>query len=525
MKHARRSTLDAHLPRGWLSRVCLILILAAALLAPAAALTAQGPPPRPETPAAEPPPTETRTVTPTPTSTTIATATATPRATPTATSTPTSTSTPTLTPTATPTFPAVNGWEKRYTSSGAYWREIRFADRSFGFAVGGPDWSVSGPGALLRTSDGGLSWTQSAPGAPSWLAGLDCTDEFTCWIAGKYGTLLRSTDSGASWQSVNTPYYIGYLVSTRWTGQDDTVLVGGSSGNILRATDGYNFALLNTGTGTDQTDFACPFAGICYSAASAGSVLFSGDNGLTWARQSVAPDTIYFNGIDCTDAYLLGRRHRGAYYHTLNGGSTWQRQSPTIPYQVTFNRIHMADATHGYAVGCTDTDPESGDCLGVGAIYRTTNGVDWVALQLFTYDALMGLYVFSMDDVFAIDWGGIVWHYSGQTPLATATLVPTRAATSTPTPTATSTPTRTPTPTPTSTPTLTPMPTLTPTVTPTATPTTGDISGVIFNDLNRNQVQDSGEPGIQGLHVWLQQGSVLYGITDTDPDGRFRFRG
>ena len=148
-----------------------------------------------------------------------------------------------------------------------------------------------------------------------------------------------------------------------------------------------------------------------------------GDNGLTWARQSVAPDTIYFNGIDCTDAstcWVAGTE--GQIDHTLNGGSTWQRQSPTIPYQVTFNRIHMADATHGYAVGCTDTDPESGDCLGVGAIYRTTNGVDWVALQLFTYDASMGLYVFSMDDVFAIDWGGIVWHYSGQTPLATATL-------------------------------------------------------------------------------------------------------
>lgn len=483
---------------------------------------------------ATPTPTATSTVTPTPTptasatATSTATATATPTSisTATSTSTPTSTHTPTITPTPTPAFPVVNGWEKRHTSSDAYWRDIRFADPTIGFAVGGPDWSAIGTGALLRTTDGGVSWTRSAPGAPSWLAGVDCKDALTCWIAGKFGTILRSTDSGTSWQFTQTPYYVGYLVSARWTGQGDTVLVGGSSGNVLRGTDGYNFTLINTGTRTDQSDFACPAAGICYVAASTGSVLFSADNGLTWGRQFVAPDTIYFNSIDCTDTntcWVAGTE--GQIYRTLNGGSTWQRQSPTIPSQVTFNRIRMADATHGYAVGCTDADPASGACVGVGAIYRTTDGNNWVALQFFTYDALMGLHVFSMDDVFAIDWRGTVWHYDGRMPLVTATPAPTRAATAIPTPTPTSTPTRTPTPTATSTPTDTPTRTPTPTVTPTATPTTGEFSGIVFNDLNRNQAQDPSEPGIQGLRVWLQQEGVLYGITETDADGRFRFRG
>ena len=71
-------------------------------------------------------------------------------------------------------------------------------------------------------------------------------------------------------------------------------------------------------------------------------------------------------------------------------------------------------------------------------------GVNWSQLLPFTANNLMDLYVFSMNDVFVIDWDGNVWHYNGGTPPITVTPAPTATPTRTPSPTATPTQTHTP---------------------------------------------------------------------------------
>ncbi len=74
----------------------------------------------------------------------------------------------------------------------------------------------------------------------------------------------------------------------------------------------------------------------------------------------------------------------------------------------------------------------------------------------------------------------------------------------------------TPTPTPSPTPTLTP--------TPTPTPSGGTITGVVFEDLNRNRAYDTGEPGLAGARVQALYGaSTLVGDQVTGSDGRFTF--
>lgn len=356
----------------------------------------------------------------TPTSTPTVTPTFTPGPTPTATMTPMpalaylplTLRQPAPTPTATPTpySPA----QQRYTLPGVFWRDIRFVGRT-GYAVGGPDWDAAGNATLLKSTDSGQTWTPSTLNTTSWMAGLDCKNADTCWIAGKSGAMRITTDGGTKWEALNKlQSYTGHLVSAGWTGVGDTVLFGGSSGNILRAADGFNVSVLQTGFGSDQTDFACPAAGICYAAASDKGVLFSANNGQTWVLRSAGAAAPYFNSVACTDAstcWIAGAS--GMIYRTTDGGSTWQRQSADIPAAVSFNRVRMADAQHGYAIGCSSTNPTTGQCSGGGALYRTTDGVHWTAREPFSSSDLMGLYVFSMTDVFIVDWGGTVWHYGG----------------------------------------------------------------------------------------------------------------
>jgi len=81
----------------------------------------------------------------------------------------------------------------------------------------------------------------------------------------------------------------------------------------------------------------------------------------------------------------------------------------------------------------------------------------------------------------------------------------------------------TPEPTPTPTATATPTPTNTPT--PTATPTTAYVNGLVWNDVSRDSLYDTGEPPLADVTVQLldqDTRNVRYEQT-TDSDGRYTF--
>jgi len=63
---------------------------------------------------------------------------------------------------------------------------------------------------------------------------------------------------------------------------------------------------------------------------------------------------------------------------------------------------------------------------------------------------------------------------------------------------------------------------------PSATTTPGVINGIIFNDLNKNDVRDAGEPGLSGWTVWLHKGGKNYNTpivstAITDVNGNYSF--
>ena len=122
---------------------------------------------------------------------------------------------------------------------------------------------------------------------------------------------------------------------------------------------------------------------------------------------------------------------------------------------------------------------------------------------------------------------------SGRTPRTPQVVAP-AATPATATPTATATATRTPTATPT--PTATATATLTPTTTPfptspaiaTFTPTPSTrvyIGGLVFDDEDRDGVQDRDEDSLTNVSVTLQRrsGDSLFQTTSTNGSGRYRF--
>ena len=66
-------------------------------------------------------------------------------------------------------------------------------------------------------------------------------------------------------------------------------------------------------------------------------------------------------------------------------------------------------------------------------------------------------------------------------------------------------------------------PSVTPSQTPTATPATGGIEGTVFNDANRDTTPGPGEPGLQGVEIFLMQGKEVRGYATTSASGHFGF--
>jgi photosystem II stability/assembly factor-like uncharacterized protein len=120
----------------------------------------------------------------------------------------------------------------RTADGGAHWAEVfnsdapgifldalDFADARSGWAVGDP---IDGRFVLLRTADGGRSWSALPPGRrPAALEGEGCfaasgtaliargPDEVLFCTGGPAARLLRTTDGGASWTATPLPLLAG----------------------------------------------------------------------------------------------------------------------------------------------------------------------------------------------------------------------------------------------------------------------------------------------------------------------------
>ncbi|MCH7871841.1 MAG: hypothetical protein IID33_09085 [Planctomycetes bacterium] len=78
------------------------------------------------------------------------------------------------------------------------YRDVRFLDRKTGFVVG------TG-GTILKTVDGGRSWTAPASGVDTWLKAICFVDSKLGYIAGAQGVVLRTEDGGDLWRRLAFP--------------------------------------------------------------------------------------------------------------------------------------------------------------------------------------------------------------------------------------------------------------------------------------------------------------------------------
>ncbi len=110
-----------------------------------------------------------------------------------------------------PTFTKGQGYIAKVTASGDTFihelqhkdsvydfYDIHFTDDEYGWVVGGEDSTMAA--VVYHTTNGGQNWTrQDVPSQARFLRAVDFVDRNNGWACGRNGTILKTTDGGASW--------------------------------------------------------------------------------------------------------------------------------------------------------------------------------------------------------------------------------------------------------------------------------------------------------------------------------------
>lgn len=308
-------------------------------------------------------------------------------------------------------------------------KSIDFPDANTGFAVGES-------GRIVKTSDGGTTWTATTAGAnhfystsfvnttTGWVVGLSGTiyktaDAFasvisqtsgtslrlnaikmssatTGWIAGNVGTILKTTTGGISWANktgiTSNDLYATFIIN------DNTVWFSGYGGTLIRTLDGgTTFSAVTSGTTSVLYSIFFADANTGWAVGSGGVIIKTTDGGTTWSAQSsgLTSDLYSVRFADANRGWAVGAN--GNMLYTMNGGTNWVAQtslSTTNLYAVCFKE--------GYSTGWVAGN--------AGAIYKTTSsGNEWITQQSGTTSNLYDVDFYSTTSGITVGTAGVMY--------------------------------------------------------------------------------------------------------------------
>ena len=288
--------------------------------------------------------------------------------------------------------------------------------------------------ALAGSAGAGVAWTPITPGYDKYYLGVDFLDAQRGWVVGENQVILRTDDGGATWtqQHLDPVNYALHAVQmwsdTRGWAVGNGGATSGSGSAILATTDG------RTWSPQPEPPFIGVLMDLCFVSAGEGwavgmgsHIIHTTSGGSSWTESSAGVpdgvDDVDFNGVDFADGqhgWAVGedffQQPQGNWwasvYATSNGGASWTFSLPgRTAIAGRFNDVDSFAPGGIWAVG-EDTTKAYGERGMVW--YSTTGGASWTRLTLPAgTDTLNGVHFVSPTTGWAVGDDTIVFTEDG----------------------------------------------------------------------------------------------------------------
>lgn len=249
-------------------------------------------------------------------------------------------------------------WSRQTSGTNRILVDVQFLDENTGMVVGQN-------GTILKTTDGGATWDPQISGTTEFLSAVSFVDADTATAVGQNGTIVRSTDGGVTWnpQVSNT---IRHLVGVFFTDGNTGTAVGWY-GVIRRTTNGgATWTVQNSGTNQFFNDVwlvdrnhGTAVCGGSPTFPVIPQIVTTSDGGENWFiyEPSTAGGFTAVAFVGVNFGWVVDGN--GNVFRTTDGGINWTRHRSGVAH---LNAVSFVDADNGVAVG-----PE-------GIIVQTTDG-------------------------------------------------------------------------------------------------------------------------------------------------------
>ena len=258
---------------------------------------------------------------------------------------------------------------------------ISFADANTGYISSG---SGSGSqGRIIKTTDGGSTWTGVYTNTTSSVTALAATNATTVHAVRLDGAILNTTDGGTTW---STP--VPNTVSTSMLGMSFldsmTGFVVGSVGVMSKTTDGGNTWAPLASPQADWPFFQMKIISAVeiYAVGDPGFLYKSTDLGATWTPLSILPlggaasDTLVWYSLDKQGSVMTMSGDFGLVVKSTDGGASWASNNFQLSTQIMFDIQEVPTSSTVVAVGRQRS-------IGTRQVFRSTNfGDSWSAIDL-----------------------------------------------------------------------------------------------------------------------------------------------
>lgn len=240
-------------------------------------------------------------------------------------------------------------WTKPVAPGNTYQRHfnsVYFANSTTGYIAGG--WpSNDSIQTILKTTDGGITWSVQRDNPGFWLRSIYFTDAQHGVAVGDNGTILKTTDGGSNWNAVTLT---GNIANRRFNevefiNASTGFIVGGNKSNdsiqtILKTTDGgdtWSVITDNIGSMLNGIDFAS--LAQAYAVGDKGVILSSSNSGDTWA-----PLNLPFSINDSADLYAVNFLNVDFGIAVGKSGKmlVYQNPLPVLPVVATSNATEIS---------------------------------------------------------------------------------------------------------------------------------------------------------------------------------------